>query len=91
MTFSGKTAPQVFRVFQHKRPELATGLILPREPIELRIVPGDLGVVGVNVPTLDMTDRLCAVWNSLAGEHADVSGYTFKNSSLPCGVQRVAL
>jgi hypothetical protein len=38
-----------------------------------------------------MTDRLCAVWNSVAGEHADVSGYTFKNSSLPCGVQRVAL
>jgi uncharacterized protein YbbK (DUF523 family) len=71
-------------------PEVAIGLGIPREPIQL--VRTDLGihVKGVNNPNIDVTRRLEAYGNSLAREFADICGYIFKARSPSCGIEGVA-
>jgi uncharacterized protein YbbK (DUF523 family) len=71
-------------------PETAIGLGIPREPIQL--VTTDLGVRvrGVHNPVIDVTCRLEAYGNRIAGEFADICGYIFKARSPSCGTREVA-
>lgn len=71
-------------------PEVAIGLGIPREPIHL--VRTDLGVRvrGVHNPDIDVTCRLEACGNRIAGEFADICGYIFKARSPSCGTRDVA-
>lgn len=72
-------------------PEMAIGLGVPREPIQLRGTPDDIRVVGTNKDDLDVTDELRAYGVQMAGELIDISGYIFKSKSPSCGIEKVKL
>jgi len=71
-------------------PEVAIGLGIPREPIQLVRTDHGLHVRGVNNPDIDVTRRLAVYGNSLAREFADICGYIFKARSPSCGIEGVA-
>ena len=72
-------------------PEVAIGLGVPRPPIRLMSRGGQVRVVGVADPTLDVTDDLVEYGRSVVVRLADVSGYIFKRSSPSCGMERVKI
>ena len=73
-------------------PEVAIGLGIPREPIQLVArTGGKLRVVGVRTPTLDVTDALQAYAGMVAPALADICGYIFKSGSPSCGLQGVVI
>ena len=73
-------------------PEVAIGLGIPREPIQLVGRPdGKPRAVSVRAPTLDITDALQAYAFTVAPELSDLCGYIFKSGSPSCGVQGVAI
>ena len=72
-------------------PELAIGLGVPREPIQLRGSPQRIRVVGTVTPDLDVTDQLREYGARMAQELSDISGYIFKSRSPSCGMERVKL
>ncbi len=72
-------------------PELAIGLGVPRDPIQLRGRPGAIRVVGVIDPDLDVTERLRECGARTARALTDISGYIFKSRSPSCGMERVKL
>jgi uncharacterized protein YbgA (DUF1722 family)/uncharacterized protein YbbK (DUF523 family) len=72
-------------------PEVAIGLGVPRPPIRLMRKGGEVRVVGVDDPALDVTDKLVAYGHTVAGRLNDVSGYIFKRGSPSCGMERIRI
>jgi uncharacterized protein YbgA (DUF1722 family)/uncharacterized protein YbbK (DUF523 family) len=72
-------------------PEVAIGLGVPRPPIRLMSGGGQVRVVGVADPDLDVTDDLVEYGRSVAARLSDVSGYIFKRGSPSCGMERVKI
>ena len=70
-------------------PEVGIGLGVPRAPIHLQRVDGQLRVRGSRDPDLDVTDRLAGYADTMALQLAQVSGYVLKARSPSCGMERV--
>ncbi len=70
-------------------PEMAIGLGVPRQPIRLVGAPEAPRVLGVEDPSLDVTDALAAYGRRMAGELTDICGYILKARSPSCGMERV--
>jgi len=70
-------------------PEMAIGLGVPRPPIRLVSVDGEVRVRGVRDPGQDVTEALVANAQHVAGQLETVSGYIFKKGSPSCGMERV--
>lgn len=70
-------------------PEVAIGLTVPRPPIHLVKQDGEIHVLGVSDPGIDVTDRLHAYGKEM-GERLDhISGYILKCRSPSCGMDGV--
>ncbi|MGB5451819.1 MAG: DUF523 and DUF1722 domain-containing protein [Sedimenticolaceae bacterium] len=72
-------------------PEMAIGMDTPRPPIRLVGSPDDTRVVGVDDPSLDVTQKLEDFALTTAGQLGDISGYVFMSKSPSCGMERVKL
>ena len=72
-------------------PEVAIGMPTPRPPIRLVGTLGQTRVLGVDDPSVDVTDRLEDFALSTAGQLHSVSGYVFMSKSPRCGMERVKL
>lgn len=72
-------------------PEVSIGLGTPRPPIRLVGSPEETRVVGVEDPTLDVTERLEDFALDMAGRLGGISGYVFMSKSPSCGMERVKL
>jgi len=70
-------------------PEVAIGLGIPREPIRLVRTADGVRVRGVRNTALDVTDRLAAYADRVAGNLDELCGYIFKSRSPSCGMERV--
>ena len=70
-------------------PEMAIGLGVPREPIQLYGDPDNPRVRGVVDQSIDVTDALHAYGEEVAGQLGDVAGDVFMSKSPSCGVWRV--
>jgi uncharacterized protein YbgA (DUF1722 family)/uncharacterized protein YbbK (DUF523 family) len=70
-------------------PEMAIGLGVPREPIQLYGDPDNPRVRGVVDQSIDVTDALYAYGEEVAGQLGDIDGYVFMSKSPSCGVWRV--
>ena len=83
---------QLSRIFEFRPlcPEVAIGLGVPREPIQLVHTAQSIRVRGVHNPTLDVTGKLQAYGQQVASGHADICGYIFKARSPSCGPRGVA-
>lgn len=72
-------------------PEVAIGMGVPREPIQLRGDPRAPRAVGVTKAKLDVTAQLAAYGRAQAANLADICAYVFKSKSPSCGVAGVKL
>jgi len=72
-------------------PEMAIGMPTPRPPIRLVGTPDETRVVGVDDPSVDVTERLEDFALNTASELQSVSGYVFMSKSPSCGMERVKL
>jgi uncharacterized protein YbgA (DUF1722 family)/uncharacterized protein YbbK (DUF523 family) len=70
-------------------PEVAIGLGIPREPVQLTGDPEHPRVRAVNDPDRDVTDALRAQGHAVAVALAGVAGYVFKSDSPSCGLSGV--
>jgi uncharacterized protein YbgA (DUF1722 family)/uncharacterized protein YbbK (DUF523 family) len=70
-------------------PEVAIGLGIPRPPIHLVLKSRGVRAVGVEDPSVDVTDALAAYGETVAVQLADFSGYIFKMGSPSCGMEGV--
>ena len=70
-------------------PEMAIGLGVPREPIQLYGDPDTPRVRGVVDQSLDVTDALRSYGEEVAGQLDNMAGYVFMSKSPSCGVYRV--
>jgi uncharacterized protein YbbK (DUF523 family) len=76
--------------FRSLCPEVAIGLGVPREPIQLVSTAQGIRVRGVHKPELDVTRKLQAYGQQVAGGYTDICGYIFKARSPSCGTRGVA-
>jgi len=72
-------------------PEVAIGLGVPREPIQLVGKPGSIRVVGTSNRDLDVTQALRDYGELMAHKLKQISGYILKSRSPSCGMERVKL
>jgi len=73
-------------------PEVAIGLGVPREPIQLVAETGEQPkAIGVHTPTLDATAALQRYARSVAPELSGLCGYIFKSGSPSCGIRSVVI
>ena len=72
-------------------PEVGIGLGVPRPPVRLVGAAGAPRAIGVEDPSVDVTDRLRAYAGKRLPDLDDVDGYVFKARSPSCGLERVAL
>jgi len=70
-------------------PEVAIGLGTPREPIRIARIAGELRVIGVRTPGLDVTEGLRRYGDQVADQLGEVRGYILKKGSPSCGMERV--
>ena len=77
--------------FQPICPEVGIGLGVPRAPIRLVGTPAAARAVGVEDPSLDVTERLRAHASARLPGLGEVDGYIFKARSPSCGLRGVAL
>lgn len=70
-------------------PEMEIGLGVPRDPVRLEKRGGEVRVVGIRQPGLDVTESLDACGRRVVEAHHDLSGYIFKSKSPSCGMERV--
>jgi len=70
-------------------PEVEIGLGVPRDPIRLERRDGEVRVVGVRQPDLDVTAALGDLGHGVAAGNRDLSGYILKSKSPSCGMERV--
>ena len=76
--------------FRHFCPEVAIGLGVPRDPIQLVHTHQGIRVRGAHNPELDVTSKLEGYGQRVAAEYADICGYIFKARSPSCGTAGVA-
>jgi uncharacterized protein YbbK (DUF523 family) len=72
-------------------PEVAIGLGVPREPIQLIRTDRGIRVRGIHHPDIDVTRRLRDAGSRIAAASADIGGYIFKARSPSCGVAGVTI
>ena len=72
-------------------PEMAIGMPTPRPPIRLVGTPDRTRVLGVEDPSVDVTEKLEDFALNTAGQLQAVSGYVFMSKSPSCGMERVKL
>ncbi len=72
-------------------PEMAIGMGVPREPIQLLERSNGLHAIGVRTVTLDVTAALRGYGARMSRELSDISGYIFKSRSPSCGVGDVPI
>lgn len=72
-------------------PEVAIGMGTPRPPIRLLGTPGRMRVVGVEDPSIDVTEALEDFALGTAAQLGEISGYVFMSKSPSCGMERVKL
>ena len=77
--------------YQPVCPEMAIGLGAPRPPIRLVASATQPRVVGVEDPSIDVTDRLEGFALETAAQLGAISGYVFMSKSPSCGMERVKL
>ena len=77
--------------YQPVCPEMAIGLGAPRPPIRLVASATQPRVVGVEDPSIDVTDRLEGFALETAAQLGAISGYVFMSKSPSCGMGRVKL
>lgn len=70
-------------------PEEAIGLGTPRPPIHLIGAPASPRAVGVDNPSLDVTDALSSLGHRTAVQKKDICGFIFMQKSPSCGMQGV--
>lgn len=70
-------------------PEVAIGLGIPRKPIRLVHINGQVRVVGTESPDTDVTEQLVAYGEQVVSRLNGISGYIFKKGSPSCGMERV--
>lgn len=70
-------------------PEVAIGLGIPREPVQLTGEPERPRVRAVNDPRRDVTDALLAEGRAMVASLDGVAGYVFKSGSPSCGLSQV--
>lgn len=83
-----QTLGQYFE-FRRFCPEVASGMTIPRPPVQLRETEQGIRCVGVKDHSLDVTEQLLDC--SAQQQHwlADLSGYILKKDSPSCGMERV--
>jgi len=88
---SALIATQLDGIFEFRPfcPEVAIGLGVPREPIQLVRTPQGIRVRGVQNSVVDVTDKLENIGQQVAAEFADICGYIFKARSPSCGTEGV--
>jgi len=67
-------------------PEVGIGLGVPRPPIQLVSEGGAVRAVGVDDPSLDVTEQLTLFAQQLSPQLQAVSGFIFKSRSPSCGM-----
>lgn len=67
-------------------PEVAIGMTIPRKPIRLAEIKGDIRVIATDNPALDYTDPLKSLAKDVAPQMSEFSGYIFMQNSPSCGV-----
>ena len=72
-------------------PEVAIGLGVPRPPIQLVSVNGEVRARGVANPQQDVTHDLQGYAQAISPELENLSGYVFKSRSPSCGIADVPL
>ncbi len=72
-------------------PEVAIGMGVPREPIQLLKQSNGLHAIGVQTATLDVTAALRGYGARMSRELGDISGYIFKSGSPSCGIGDVPI
>jgi len=72
-------------------PEISAGLGVPREPIRLVSLVGDLRVRGTRDAALDVTDRIDRACEICLGHASRVAGAVLKRGSPTCGMERVKI
>ncbi len=72
-------------------PEVGIGLGVPRPPIRLVGTAASPRAVGVEDPSVDVSDRLRAYAGTRLPDLVDVDGYVFKARSPSCGLEGVPL
>jgi uncharacterized protein YbgA (DUF1722 family)/uncharacterized protein YbbK (DUF523 family) len=72
-------------------PEVAIGMGTPRPPIRLVGKAEQVRVVGVEDPSVDLTEALESFALDVAPQLVAVSGYLFMSRSPSCGMERVKL
>lgn len=70
-------------------PEVEIGLGIPREPIRLVSVGGEIRCVGTKNPELDVTQALDDVADKQGAWQEQLCGYILKKDSPSCGMERV--
>jgi uncharacterized protein YbbK (DUF523 family) len=83
---------ELARIFEFRPccPEVAIGLGVPREPIQLVRTGHGIRIRGVHNPDIDVTRQLEDFGNSTATAFVDICGYIFKARSPSCGIGGVA-
>lgn len=72
-------------------PEVEIGLGIPREPIRLVSIEGDVRCHGTKNVQLDVTDKLRNIAEEQRAWHTQLSGYILKKDSPSCGMERVKI
>ncbi|MFC1684441.1 DUF523 domain-containing protein [Pseudomonadota bacterium] len=67
-------------------PEVGAGLGVPRPPVKLVAESGQLLALGVDNPSLDVTDALESFSRAWLEELSDLSGFILKSRSPSCGL-----
>lgn len=70
-------------------PEVAIGLGVPRPPIQLVRLDGEIRVRGVQDPNQDVTEALTEYGQRLTSELTGLSGFLFKQDSPSCGLENI--
>jgi uncharacterized protein YbbK (DUF523 family) len=76
--------------FRSYCPEVAIGLGIPREPIQLVRTGRGIRVRGVHHPDIDVTRKLEDYGYRIAAKFVEICGYIFKARSPSCGMEGVA-
>jgi len=84
---------QLSEIFEFRSlcPEVAIGLGIPREPIQLVRTAQGIRVKGIHTPELDVTGKLQAYGQQVAAGHTNLCGYIFKARSPSCGTKGVTI
>ncbi|BAU58217.1 Hypothetical protein YbgA [Halorhodospira halochloris] len=70
-------------------PEVAIGMSIPRPPIRLELVEGEVRLRGVRDSCVDVTEPIGEYSSAISSAIDNLSGYILKSKSPSCGMERV--